>query len=281
MRIFTSASYEIYFRKLFSKKPLFLEKKFYGFTKLNTPLLYWAADPFIVELNGEVFVYAELYHRFFNVGRIAYIKLGENNKWKFLTGFKHHFSFPNPLIFDGKLYIVPETSSQNFVGIFNGFNFSEYKVIIKDFPGVDSVFNIASKKMLTYNQKTYELFTYSLDVENNETKFLEVIKDPNKQFRPAGNIFKYNNELIFPSQNCINYYGESINFNKLKKNKIIKFNSLTINEINSGLKLKCGGCHTYNLSQNYEIIDVQFFKFNIVSFFGKFVLLLKLLLKKK
>ena len=175
MHFFTSSSYKIYYRKLNSNKPLFLEKKFDGFVKIKTPIFYWAADPFIVEFGGGTYIFAELYHRFLNIGRIAYQKVSNKRKWVFLTSFRHHFSFPNPIIIDNRLYIIPETSSQKFVGIFDAFDFSKYNKIISNFPGVDTVFNTRQNKLFSYDQESFELHYYSWDIKNNKAIFLKSV----------------------------------------------------------------------------------------------------------
>ena len=81
--------------------------------------------------------------------------------------------------------------------------------------------------------------------------------------RMAGNIIKENNCLIRVAQDCEGTYGRAINFNRIEELTTEKYCEVTIRRIEP-INVKCNadkrcydGIHTYNVNENYEVIDLK------------------------
>ena len=150
---------------------------------------------------------------------------------------------------------------------------------------VECVDSVTYKDLLfTYNNSNLfspKLDIYRLDKESNQYVLFQSILDVDRKLRAAGKIFEINDKIIYPSQNCSVVYGGGVIFHEL----IINNNSVAFKEISEiGSKFasttmgkRINGIHTYNVCDNYEIIDIR------VSYFGLFGLIKKIIdrLKKQ
>lgn len=69
----------------------------------------------------------------------------------------------------------------------------------------------------------------------------------------AGNILTIDNSMYRVSQNCQNIYGEHMNLNKIHFINSKKYNETFVGKFELGIKEPH---HTYNKTDNYEVIDI-------------------------
>ena len=80
------------------------------FCIVKNPIWGWAADPFLIERKGIMFIFAELWDYRKGKGGIGYITIqnGKIGKWKMIIEESYHLSYPHFVEIDNQLYICPE-----------------------------------------------------------------------------------------------------------------------------------------------------------------------------
>jgi hypothetical protein len=243
---------------------------------------YWCADPFIIEENDKVYIFFEAYDRFTNKGSIGYREVNGNviGKMKIIINEQYHLSYPFIYFDNGSWYMIPESGMSNKIIRYKAKRFPDLwekeKVLIDSIPAVDTT-------VFSYDGYNMRLFTYIQDksFHSGELKFINLneaegirihtTKDLGGTKRPAGRIYEKDGILYRPSQLCTNFYGEAIIINKIisvsndcyseEDYKIIRAEDIRLNP-----EKRIQGIHTYNSSDNLEVIDIQTRKINIISF---------------
>lgn len=257
------------------------KKIFNNFSIIKNKIGCWAADPFLLDYNDKTYLFAEIFNCFSGKGHIEVCCLDDKKiKWKRCKISHCHLSFPNVQFNESfkKLTMIPETNEDRNVSEYECIRFPNLwlkrKILLTDLKAVDSV-------RYNHNGKEY-LLTYILS-NNNEKKlcifekindkFLlaKEIVDREKILRPAGKIFALDNKIILPTQNCKREYGSGIIFNQIDFEtfqinpiKTILGSEVILNNIN---KTFCG-IHTYNSSNNFEVIDLKYKKFSFLRLLG-------------
>lgn len=137
-----------------------------------------------------------------------------------------HSSYPFVFIENDKTYIIPETSHQGKVSVYE-YDF-EHKCMINErviinLPLLDSTIIKHNGKYWLFATLSDHQFDHSrLYIYYAETLFgayqphaNNPVKENINGTRPAGNVISVDGELYRPSQNCGKFYGESITINKI------------------------------------------------------------------
>lgn len=153
----------------------------------------------------------------------------------------YHLSFPCVFEDDGEVYMLPETVNNRQLELYKAKNFPynwELVKVIKQGWFDDPIMH-----------KTNEgFYIYTTEGENNlrvlhSTELLgewqQVYSDSSKQYRSAGNIFKWQGRTIRPVQDCERQYGKGLIFYELEG-----FNHKELTRFY--LPEPFTGCHTYN-----------------------------------
>lgn len=241
---------------------------------------YWFADPFVFEHNSKLFVFYEAYDLIEKKGKIAYSLL-VGNKFsdpKIIIEGKCHLSFPYIFKFNGDIYIMPESSGDYDLKLYRASCFPHkwdlFKKALPDVFACDSIFmEMNSQKFLLTNEmfhntpngkspscwvKNYLYKVDGLDFCDDGIKIAE------GEFgtRNAGAMLTIGEKIYRIGQDCRNgIYGKGMILSEVKKlipyeENIVKTwdcNDFSIH-INGDDKTVVG-CHTYNVSEHYEIID--------------------------
>lgn len=277
---FKSRDYCVFYR-LRNNDLVFENKKLLkNFSAIKNPFGKWCADPFPITINNKTYIFSELASNFSRKGNIAICCIDDKKpKWKICFKPKFHISFPNVFFINDELFGVPETFEDKTVALYkinkNNFKWEKERVLFNTAFSVDSIFD---KNNLNY-LLSYDGFSeasmkiLSLRKFKKPNEIIKNISDTDLKLRPAGNIFNYENKLIFPSQNCSKNYGDGIIFNELiVKNDFLIEPIFEIDhfDIKKFLKIKnCVGCHTYNFNDRIEVIDVVISRFTFGSLFRK------------
>ncbi len=264
------------------------------FTVIKNNYNSWTADPFIFEYHGDVYIFGELYNYDRWQGCLGYTKLvnGKFSKWHEIIIEDYHLSFPNICIENDDIYIYPESEQNNSFYRYKAVNFPDEwqkeKVYVNNRKLVDSVFfNIKDKKyFMSYDisKEPKQLFICPVKKDNIEIEKRIVINEDDSEARLGGNILIYNHELIRVAQDCKDFYGKSLKFFKMKfdgKNyseELLK--EIDVSDVDLNSKNKFHGIHTYNCSENYEVIDLKFKKIIFYGIFGKAKKMIRKLLRR-
>ena len=259
-----------------------LENQEDTFLLLKNTWRYWCADPFLVEDNDEIFVFFEAYDRLLRKGRIGYRKiLGKKiGPIKIIITENCHMSYPVVYKDHNGWVMIPETNAKEKV----------LKYRAKKFPDIWSLgFSmhdgcVVDTTILDFNENheptSFLAYEKNIDFKNGNLvcyayegkkliKLTEEI-DTNSTKRPAGNIFVSDGIEYRPSQLYKNTYGEAIIINKILAKEKNKYHEEECKRIYPR-DLKCNksiifdGTHTYNCSDNYEVVDFKKHQFNLLT----------------
>lgn len=257
---------------------------------IKNNFLSWAADPFPIEYNGELYIFAEIFLYLKAKGTIGYCKLTEDgfSKWKTVIEEPYHLSFPN-LFWEGNvLYMCPESHQNHSLYLYKCVRFPDMwekdKVLAYgDFN--DTVF-------FSWRDDRYSL-TYSLDhklhmrKEVNGTWEDRDISDQvsdTDAIRPAGKIFTRDGKHIIPVQIGTPAYGSGIIFKEFDISwpdywerellRMMPENTIT------DRKRNYIGLHTFNFSENYTVIDLIWEEVLLQRLFFRILRKLKKLVKR-
>jgi hypothetical protein len=245
---------------------------------VKNPSWGYAADPFLVEENGKVYIFAELFDQREGKASLGYCTINNNkcSKWKVILKENFHMSYPHIFKMDGNWVICPESCEDKTVFLYkckefpdkwektnpfiNDMDCSDTTFLCQDgiFYGVTCLFHENPMKLL--------LFKY----EDGKLTFSE--KNPlikgGELARSGGAYFNDGNKTYRVSQDCSSEYGKSLVFTEFQLNwpsfseKVVK--RIHFDELLFDKKVNGIGIHTYNCSDNYETIDIKTRGINLI-----------------
>lgn len=263
------------------------------------PRRYWYADPFLFDDGDKTYLFAEEYDCIKRKGRIsvAEIRNGKCGKFKPCLDLEHHLSYPCIYRKDGNIYLIPECYES---GKIIRYKCEEFPYLWK----MDSVLMdkaAADTTVFFNNGEEYFLSTIFEDKRKrvNDNLWLfnhdgNLKKVSSKQdSRCAGHVVAVKeNFYIRPSQNCGTSYGGNLCFNTMifDGNSYQETKLCDITHPDDIMKEKkritlskrpketiFTGIHTYNVSRNYEVIDL---KYTSHSFRSRFDFIINTILRK-
>jgi len=256
----------------FKKYTIGIREKNGSFKYFKPPFYEFWADPFIVEENGKVYLFFEVLNYFTNKGHISYAKYNpiskKISKVQIILKEKHHLSYPQVFKYKNTYYLIPETMLTNTVSLYEFSKFPtkvEFKKnLLENVLNVDStlfikdgVFYLFTNPRSDMSQKQAEeldiYYSKSLHEEFTKIKNTSIEKNDVANARMAGNILILNEKLFRVSQNCEKIYGEHMSLNEINVISKDEYVEVFNGKFELGIK---NPHHTYNSSENFEVIDV-------------------------
>lgn len=263
---------------------------------------YWAADPFPIEVDGVLYIFAELYVYKESKGSIGYTKYrnGKFSPWKIIISEKYHLSFPNIFKFKNKYYICPESNESGEIYFYKCIDFPDKWVkldaIVSGGRYCDTIFYCTCEGNygLTYqikqneSQDNFRLFR----IENNvgvfsDNSIMEIM--PKAYQRPGGRI-------LYSSETGLNYdigvfqigepsYGTGLILKKICVNwpnyKEKEIRKLYVKDFSFDKKYgRYISVHTLNYTENYQVIDVGWWRINLLELYYRMKIKIRKILKK-
>lgn len=266
---------------------MILEDKEEPFIILENSWRYWAADPFVFEYDGRAYIFAELYDYIRRRGIIGYYQLDENRRGKWIPVIigERHMSYPCVVERQGKIYMMPETSQDSVLDIYEAVRFPvEWKKVrcLRDqvrFADTTPILDGNGRFALTFqieNVYSPQLMLIDLCGKSADTV---VQSESALKTRPAGRPFVFREKNIRPAQNSSDYadgYGKSLIFYEYQYDTNGNYAEKAVAEIKPqelcySRCLVLDGMHTYNVSENYEVIDIKTRRFNLLNFFFRMI----------
>lgn len=257
---------------------------------IKNRLFSWCADPFPIEYNGELYIFAELFKFKGCKGVIAYTKKNDSgfDKWKIVIEEPYHLSFPNIFMYKNKFYMCPEANESKEIYLYECKKFPDKwekaKVLIRGGYYCDTIFYKDKGRVygLTYNLNgDLDLFDCQDDCKFSKGKIHTSSEFDN---RPAGCIFqdgKYGDVIV--SQIGKPRYGSGLVFKKVCVNwpdysekEILR---IYPENISCNRKKKYNGVHTFNMSEHFCVIDVIYDEVDIIEKLFKIFYKLKRMIK--
>lgn len=239
---------------------------------VDTPKDTWIADPFLYEANGEHYLFVELYEIKRNKACLGYYSIvdGEPFFQDKIIDRPYHLSYPCVFEYDGKHYLIPESSANKTVDLYVADEFpkkwDKEKTLISGRKYVDTtVLKRNGRVYLTtyrHDKHTWTLDIFLLDMEAFNLELVKSKSYSSNIGRPAGN-FITDADLIRPAQNCASKYGESIilyQVDRFENGAYEEHEKARIEVIDLPMDAKADRIHTVSQDSMYECVDVYFEK---------------------
>ena len=243
---------------------------------------FWYADPLIYSYNNKEYVFMEAFERSSGLGRIAVSEVCEEEMQepKIIISENFHLSFPVIFSYQNKMYMIPETSTAHKIILYECKSFpycwEKRAELLEGMELVDIV-------PVEYDAKGILFLASQCEKDSLRVKFqafrmnfqgghidIQLQEDYNKE----QNYGYSNRNGGLPGENYLvlqkstpGIYGYSILF--VKNNDKLPKGLDVIREIKpTDIKVKENsvkhiiGTHTYSGTEKYEVIDIQYLRFN-------------------
>ena len=248
------------------------------FNILHNSWRYWAADPFLFEKNDKPYIFFEMFDRLKGKAGIGFREF-DNGKWspmQMIIEKPFHMSFPYIYEDQNGIFMMPEASYDKCVPIFKAIDFPcKWKMVERLLDGekvCDSIMKKIKGLRYLFTQPVEIPYTFGeldLYIESKDGWKLHpaspICKSTPNGARMAGDIFEVDGEIYRCGQDCRGGYGKGLCFFKIEKLKADEYfetsiKNISYSEINVISKDHFCGCHTYNISANFEVIDLKIVK---------------------
>ena len=243
----------------------------------NQPNNISRADPFLIKRKGSFYIFFEEFYIGKGHGYICSASLDFENKKlvnkKIILKKNYHLSFPFVFEYKNKYYLVPESSKEKKIDLYEFESFPDklkfVRTLLSGFKAADSVlYQNKNKWFIFTNLERYQNDLNSQDLSifqsNSLLKgtFIQKHKNPvisDIRFaRNGGKIINSNNNIFRVSQDCKKRYGHKVN--------IMKVTLLTDKNYSEVLFKKIPpprgyiAFHTYNICEDIVIGDGKIVK---------------------
>jgi hypothetical protein len=231
------------------------------------------ADPFVAEIDGGKYIFAENYSYEREKGVISYIKYPDDFKnGEFQHAYEEdtHMSYPYMFKYNDNLYCIPETHEDENVNLYRVKTPEDWvkeTKLIQDIKAIEPT-------IIRHNRKLWLFFTkegYLRDKENYKSEKLYIYHSPKlfgewkphdnnpvktdiRSSRPAGKPFKRGGNIFRPSQYCATGYGKKIIINKIKTLQADLYEEQIVGEIKPTEPYPKGSHH---VSSNGELTVID------------------------
>ena len=255
-----------------------LTDKHTSFTIIGNPLRYWAADPFVVEKDGKIYIFAELYDYIRCRGILGVCELipGRKCRWEPILIEPFHLSYPCILEQGGKTYLLPESGQDRSLLLYEAVEFprkwKRVKALREGVSFADTTPISDDGLALTHQVADarhpqlllIDLTGRRLDVPAENQDVL--------RSRPAGKPFRMDGRLIRPIQHSWDFgqnYGKSLIFSTVTVEGTLcreePITEITPADLQYSRPIFLDGMHTYNASTHFEVIDIKTRRFNLLN----------------
>lgn len=250
------------------------EKQYSNYKKIIPPKNKYWADPFIIFKDSKYYVFFEEFIYEKNKGNISFLIIntdGSYSKPIKILDMSYHLSYPFIFHFNEKYYMIPESSANKTIDIYECSKFPEkwvfYKTIMKNITATDSTLLYKNEKWWLFtsiiNQNKKKENGLFLFYSNNplSDKWTSHPKNPIvsniKGSRSAGKIFEENGKIIRPAQDGSIRYGYGIIFYQIDKLNETEYQEKEIRSIQPNWDKKMIGVHTFGQENKLTMIDIR------------------------
>ena len=271
--IIQRALYLEHWHLLYDVNSSFLPSNFSNFKEINPPKDQFWADPHIISDDSKHYIFVEEYIYKERKGQISVIEMEQNGAYREsvqVLSKEHHLSYPFVFEWNDKYYMVPETSINRTVELYECTRFPhEWKFRMNLMENVNAV-----DTTLFYDQEKWWLFT---GITENEGAFplvelflfyskelfskdwyshpLNPIISDVKKNRPAGKLFRKNGKIYRPSQDNSKRYGWGFDINEILILSETSYLEESAVKIRPDWNEKIEGVHTFSQSGSLTVID--------------------------
>jgi hypothetical protein len=241
---------------------------------------FWA-DPFIIFKDNIYYVFFEEFIYKKNKGHISFLTINKNgnySKQKKVLDRSHHLSYPFIFNYDKKYYMIPESSTNNTIDIYECLEFPKKwnfcKTLMKNITATDSTLFFKDEKWWLFTSITKdqnmknELYLFYSDSPLSDN-WIPHPKNPIisgvRGSRSAGKIFQENGKILRPAQDGSKRYGYGIIFYQINTLNDLDYQEKEVRTIYPDWDKKMIGIHSYDKEKELTVIDVRIKKNRIID----------------
>jgi hypothetical protein len=229
------------------------------------------ADPFLFEREGKTYLFFEDFR--YEEGRavisVCEIRSDSTPGLTFeVLRCPFHLSYPFVFEHEGDVYMIPETRGNLKVELFRATTFPtgwiSEAVLLNDVHVVDATIHIANGKFWMFagvsngnysnSDELCLFFADALTGPWTPHAANPVLSDVRRS-RPAGRVFYDEGRLIRPSQDCGKAYGYALVFSEVLTLSETEYEERQISRLEPDVVTGCIGTHTYNRTEQFEVVD--------------------------
>jgi hypothetical protein len=230
---------------------------------LKPPLDRFWCDPFLFLRDGVLYIFVEecLYNS--GKGHISVLSRSPSGVWSGPTialERPYHLSYPFIFESQGELLLLPETTAAGRIELYHCVRFPDQwkldTVLIDNLPGADSTLWFQDSRWWLFVDVKDELFLFFADSPRGPWRPHpgNPVKSDSRNSRPAGRIFRQNEDVIRPAQDCSLQYGRAVVFNKITRLTVDEFEEVEICRLRTPWDGKVC-CHTFNQLEGTTVVD--------------------------
>ncbi len=241
------------------------------FERLVSPKDRFWADPFVWYRDGKHYIFFEELIYQTNKGHISVFVIDSDGKVSpsqpvLVTDY--HLSYPFLFEWEGELYMIPETRSNKTIEIHKCLEFPHkwelHETVFDNVEAVDATLYDDGRRWWMFvgmpvsgASSWDELHLYYADSPFGPwtPHPRNPVKSDVRSARPAGNLFRWNGQLIRPAQDCGPLYGYAINFNKILQLDPETYEEESIGRILPSWDESLLGTHTINRAKGLTVVD--------------------------
>jgi len=244
------------------------------FTDLKPSAGKFWADPFIVSKDNKHFVFIEEYIYETNKGHISVLELDENGvllRSDIIIDKSYHMSYPFIFELENEYYMIPETMDNRTIELYRCKSFpGEWEFVTNLMENINAV-----DTTLFYHDQKWWLFTSIDETETWLKPFTELFlfytddlfsgiwkshpKNPIvtdlKASRLAGNVFRHQDRIYRPAQDCSGRYGRAMKINEITKLDEHEYEETPVLDIEPTWNQRVIGTHTINFNDAIMVLD--------------------------
>jgi hypothetical protein len=239
------------------------------FTLLDAAPGRMYADPFVIERDGDAFVFVEDVDRRTGRAVISCARLGGGDtRPKPVLARDHHLSYPFVFEHDGEVHMVPETAATRAVDLYRAAPFpSRWEPVarlLSDLSAVDPtlfehdgrwwMFAGVADEGAGFLDELFLYFSDSLTEGWTPHPLNPVVSDV-RRARPAGPVVKRDGALLRLGQDSSRDYGDAIAVNRIEALTPTAYRERQVATIRPDFMPGVAGTHAYTFSERYEAID--------------------------
>ncbi|MEX0679271.1 MAG: hypothetical protein WD063_19500 [Pirellulales bacterium] len=241
------------------------------FRLLRPPRGYFYADPFLVRHRDRHFIFFEDFEYASKRGVISWIELdqkGRPSEPRVALVGDCHLSYPCVFEHDAQMYMIPETRSRRRIELWRAERFPDGWTL--DRVLIDGI-NCVDTTWLHYHDRYWLFSGVAMEGAMSSDELHVYWSDepfgpwrPHRQnpvvtsiqgARPAGALFESDGQLIRTGQDGAKVYGHQVNFYRVERLDESEYRETPIGTIRPDWLPRNLGTHTYNLDNEYEVID--------------------------
>jgi hypothetical protein len=196
-------------------------------------------------------------------GHISVVSRSRSGEWSGPTRVlerTYHLSYPLVFECDGELLMLPETTAAGRIELFRSRRFPDQweldSVLVDNFAGADATLWFQDERWWLFvdvRDELHLLYADSLRGHWQQHRGNPVKSDA-RSSRPAGRIFRRDQDTIRPAQDCSLQYGREVVFNKITRLTPCEFEEVEIGRLRTPWDSNTA-CHTFNQLGDVTVVD--------------------------